>query len=493
MRFVFVVLTGFAFALFNPGAFAQTRSVDQAPRFALVIGNANYPDNEAPLKDTISDARRIAEELRRDAVGFDVEVGENLTKDAMHRAFDRFYAKIKPGSVALVFFSGFAIQSNRQSYIVPVDGQIWTEADVRRDGIAVDSILNRMNSSGASVKIAILDASRRNPFERRFRQVAAGLAPVIAPTGTLVMYSAAPSTVINETGNDHRIFIQELVKEIRSKESTGEEAFNRTRMAVSRASQGRQVPWFSSSLVTEFSFERQQAKAVASAPVAAPKPPAPAPAPAPASKAQPAPAPKVAARPPAPPPGPSLSDPTPAAVPPPASAPETKPKSTADELAIQDLNKRLQTNPRDLTALYRRGQLLAKNEEYTAALKDFDAFLKLHPKDAEALNNRCWLRAVLGEVQSALKDCNEALQLRPRFVEALDSRGFAKLKAGLPQNAIADYDAALQINTSKASALYGRGIAKIRSGNSAGGNSDVAAAKAINPRIAEEFAAYGIR
>ena len=46
----------------------------------------------------------------------------------MRRAFDRLYGKIKPGSVALVFFSGFGVQSSRQSYMIPVDAQIWTEA-----------------------------------------------------------------------------------------------------------------------------------------------------------------------------------------------------------------------------------------------------------------------------------------------------------------------------------------------------------------------------
>ena len=46
----------------------------------------------------------------------------------MRRAFDRLYGKIKPGSVALIFFSGFGVQSNRQSYMIPVDAQIWTEA-----------------------------------------------------------------------------------------------------------------------------------------------------------------------------------------------------------------------------------------------------------------------------------------------------------------------------------------------------------------------------
>ena len=162
-----------------------------AERFALVIGNAKYPDAEAPLKEPINDARDVADELKRD--GFSVEVGENLTGDAMRRAFDKLYGKIKPGSVALVFFSGFGVQSGRQSYMIPVDAQIWTEPDVRRDGFSLETVLGEINSRGAGVKIALIDASRRNPFERRFRSFSAGLAPVIAPNGTLVMYSAALS------------------------------------------------------------------------------------------------------------------------------------------------------------------------------------------------------------------------------------------------------------------------------------------------------------
>src|SRR5215472_3124893 len=101
-------------------------------RFALVIGNAKYPDADAPLKEAINDARAVADELKRD--GFNVDIGENLTGDAMRRAFDRLYGKIKPGSVALIFFSGFGVQSNRQSYMIPVDAQIWTRSEERRVG-----------------------------------------------------------------------------------------------------------------------------------------------------------------------------------------------------------------------------------------------------------------------------------------------------------------------------------------------------------------------
>ena len=168
----------FSAAIFSVVSIAP--SFAASDRYALVIGNAKYPDAEAPLKEPINDARDVADELKRD--GFNVDVGENLTSEQMRRAFDRLYGKIKPGSVALVFFSGFGVQSSRQSYMIPVDAQIWTESDVRRDGFSLETVLGEINSRGAGVKIALIDASRRNPFERRFRSFSAGLTPVIART-----------------------------------------------------------------------------------------------------------------------------------------------------------------------------------------------------------------------------------------------------------------------------------------------------------------------
>src|ERR1700756_5563763 len=91
-------------------------------RYALVIGNAKYPDADAPLKEPVSDARDVADELKRD--GFKVEIGENLSGDAMRRAFDRLYGPTNPVSVVLVFSSGLGVQPARQSYMIPVDAQI---------------------------------------------------------------------------------------------------------------------------------------------------------------------------------------------------------------------------------------------------------------------------------------------------------------------------------------------------------------------------------
>jgi lipoprotein NlpI len=455
-----------------------------ADRFALVIGNAKYPDADAPLKEPINDARDIADELKRD--GFTVEVGENLTGDGMHRAFERLYGHIKPGSVALIFFSGFSIQSNRQSYMIPVDAQIWTEPDVRRDGFSLEAVLGEINNRGAGVKIALIDASRRNPFERRFRSFSAGLAPVIAPNGTLVMYSAALSSVISDNGGDHSLFVQELLKEIRVPDLMAEETLNRTRVGVTRASRSEQVPWISSSLAEDFSFIPG---ARPPGPVATlPQPPVPEPPPPPTPpRVDPSPPAKAETPNPPPPDKPAQSPPK-ADAPPPPQQP-----SLADDPTIKSLTARLADNPDDAGALYRRGQVYASKGAYDLAIKDFDNSLRLNPKDVEAYNNRCWARTVIGELQSALRDCNEALRLRPNFVDALDSRGLVNLKSGQAKNAIADFDAALKINPRLTSSLYGRGLAKQRNGAVAEGEVDIANAKAMDPNIVKEFADYGVR
>jgi len=497
MRFCFALLVTLIAAV-TP--IVPSGAADRGDRIALVIGNSKYPDAEAPLKEPINDARDVADELKRD--GFNVEIGENLTGDAMRHAFDRLYGRIKPGSVVLIFFSGFGIQSNRQSFMIPVDAQIWTEADVRRDGFGLETVLGEINNRGAGVKIALIDASRRNPFERRFRSFSAGLAPVIAPNGTLVMYSAALSSVVSDNGSDHSLFVQELLKEIRVPDLMAEETLNRTRVGVTRASRQEQVPWISSSLAEDFAFipgtgaHPAPGPAISALPQpAAPEAPPPPAAPPPLPRQEPVPRPKVEL--PPPPANQPVQLPADQPVQIPAGQPAQKNESSpaialADDPTIKSLTDKLKANPDDQNALYRRGQVYASKGAYDLAIKDFNGSIRLNPKDVEALNNRCWVRTVIGDLQAALRDCNEALRLRPNFVDALDSRGLVNLKSGLIKNAIIDFDAALKINPRLTSSLYGRGLAKKRNGAHAAGDLDIANAKAMDPNIVKEYADYGV-
>jgi uncharacterized caspase-like protein len=114
-------------------------------RIALLVANTNYPDASAPLATPIKDARSVGDELKR--LGFNVETRNNLSKADTQKALDAFISKIKKGSTALFFFSGFGVQVSKQSNVIPTDAQIWTEAEIGRDGTSIESIVTKMTRS----------------------------------------------------------------------------------------------------------------------------------------------------------------------------------------------------------------------------------------------------------------------------------------------------------------------------------------------------------
>ena len=225
-------------------------------RIALVIGNSHYPDANAPLAQPVNDARALTSALRHE--GFDVDVIEDATHDDMTRAVARLKSKVRADSVVMLFFGGYGIQVGRESYMIPVDATIWKEADVRRDGVSVESVLDAAKEFGASAKVVVLDASRRNPYERRFRTFSHGLAPISLPDNALLLTSASPGTVADDSSGPNSVLVTELLSHIDSKRANqaadAEAIFNQTRVAISRASGGTQIPSVSSTLMEEVSL-----------------------------------------------------------------------------------------------------------------------------------------------------------------------------------------------------------------------------------------------
>jgi uncharacterized caspase-like protein len=230
-------------------AVAAEQSADatqKVSRLALVIGNGHYPDANAPLTQPINDARALSGALRHN--GFDVDMLEDASKDDITRAVARLKTKIKPDSVVMLFFG-------RESYMIPVDATIWKESDVRRSGVSIESVLDVMKEQGARAKLAVIDASRRNPYERRFRAFSHGLAPINAPDNALVLSSATPGKVAEDSTGADSVLVTELLTNLNPQSVTGAEAvFNKTRIAISRASDGEQVPSVSSSLLEDVRF-----------------------------------------------------------------------------------------------------------------------------------------------------------------------------------------------------------------------------------------------
>jgi uncharacterized caspase-like protein len=233
-------------------AVATEQSADAArrvSRIALVIGNGHYPDAAEPLAQPINDARALTAALRRD--GFDVDVVEDASKDDMVRAVGRLKSKIRKDSVVMLFFGGYGVQAGRESYMIPVDAAIWKESDVRREGLSIEAVLDVMKSLGARAKLVVVDASRRNPYERRFRAFSHGLAPINAPDNALILTSATPGKVAEDGKGQHSVLVSELLNNLTAQAGGAEAVFNKTRVAISRASDGEQVPSVSSSLLED--------------------------------------------------------------------------------------------------------------------------------------------------------------------------------------------------------------------------------------------------
>jgi uncharacterized caspase-like protein len=247
----------------------STKASADDTQLALIIGNGHYPDAAEPLNQPINDASGLADAMRRR--GFDVDMVEDATKADMARAVERLKSRIKPGSVVMLFFGGYGVQSGRESYMIPIDATIWKESDVRREGMSVETVLDVIKERGARAKLVVLDASRRNPYERRFRSYSHGLAPITAPDNTLILSSYTPGKVGDDTKTEHSVFVAELLVQLDTQDSV-EGVFTKTRIAVSRVSNGEQMPSVSSSLLEDVSFSPNEDSMITSAlPLAPPR------------------------------------------------------------------------------------------------------------------------------------------------------------------------------------------------------------------------------
>jgi uncharacterized caspase-like protein len=231
-------------------------------RVALVIGNFNYPDADTPPAQTGNDACALASALRKD--GFDVDLVQNATRNDMQRAIERLEAKVRHDSIIMIYFGGYGVQSGGQNYLIPVDAKIWDEQDVRHVGVCADWLFAGLKSSGAHVRLAVIDASRRNPYERRFRSYSHGLAPIQADENALILTSEPPGAVADDSDGSHSPLITALLHEMSSSTRSVEEIFERTRLVVALTTQNQQHPTVSSSLIDDVKLGPAPANATVS-------------------------------------------------------------------------------------------------------------------------------------------------------------------------------------------------------------------------------------
>lgn len=228
-------------------------------RVALVVGNSSYRD--APLANPVNDARAIAKAL--EASGFQVTLRENVDQRAMLASLREFGDKLRSGGTGLFYFAGHGMQIKGRNYLVPVGAAIEREDEVAYNAVDAQAVLDKMEAAGNEANIMILDACRNNPFGRSSRSAQSGLAQMDAPVGTLVAYATAPGTVASDGTGSNGLYTQHLLKAMGQPGSKVEDVFKQVRANVRRDSQGKQVPWESTSLEGDFYFRAAPVAVVA--------------------------------------------------------------------------------------------------------------------------------------------------------------------------------------------------------------------------------------
>ena len=180
-------------------------------RIALVIGNSKYEAFDT-LANPKRDAAVIAEALGRS--GFqNVKLLVDVNRASLLAALKSFTEDSKNANWAVVYFAGHGIELEGSNYLVPVDAKFEADADIPKEAVALDQVLNAVGAAD-KMRLVILDACRENPFaaEKKSLSVGRGLARIEPESGTLVAFATKHGHYATDGGDDNSPFTTSLVR-----------------------------------------------------------------------------------------------------------------------------------------------------------------------------------------------------------------------------------------------------------------------------------------
>jgi hypothetical protein len=244
----------------------------EAARFALVIGNAAY-DGDARLDHPVNDASDVAAALG--TLGWKVTRLLDGDRRAMNNAIAGFRDTLasSPNATALLYYAGHGVQIGGLNYLIPVRGIFETPDDVINEGVSLPSIQAAIDDAGATTSIVILDACRDNPFARKNNRSLGstrGLSVVskaASAEGSAVLFATAPGDTASDGSGRNGVFTQVLLRYLPS-ELPLQLLVTKITADVKQATGGKQTPYSSLSLSSEFYFIPAALRVPATNPVA---------------------------------------------------------------------------------------------------------------------------------------------------------------------------------------------------------------------------------
>ena len=244
---------------------APARAAGPDRRLALVIGNNNY--KSAPLVNPINDARLVTETLK--GLGFEVILRENLNLRDFKAVMRQFVSRMEnEDGTALLFYAGHGVQIDGRNYLLPVDVGIGDEYEVRDESLDLEeTLMSRLSRSRKRERIIVLDACRDNPFKAAKQKANRGVGPRgfaqmgSDEKGTLIIYSTSPGHTAEDGQGKNSLFTQHFATEIQKEGIEVGQALRSVFNQVNTQTQGRQTPWYNSSLLGDFYFKAPNVRA----------------------------------------------------------------------------------------------------------------------------------------------------------------------------------------------------------------------------------------
>ncbi|WP_051404229.1 MULTISPECIES: caspase family protein [unclassified Bradyrhizobium] len=246
-----------AFVLF--GCMVASGSAFADRRVALVIGNSAYR-NTVQLPNPRNDATDVARMLK--GAGFEVVEGVDLDKRGMDDAFRRFADAAVGADAALFFYGGHGFQFQGANYLVPIDARLTGAADIGAQMARVDDILADLQRA-SGVRILMLDACRDNPLAdqllaqanpARAVTITRGLARIKQTAGTVIAYSTQPGAVAADGEGRNSPFAAAFIREVSQPGVEIGPLFRHVAADVYKATNERQLPEVTFSLLGDFYF-----------------------------------------------------------------------------------------------------------------------------------------------------------------------------------------------------------------------------------------------
>lgn len=238
--------------IFSSPAFAEKR-------VAILIGNSNYVTE--PLSNPRNDAGRLAATFTE--LGFETTLYLDVQKAQLPLLRESIETELAAADVGVLFFAGHGLQYQGENLLVSVDADLTSVQGVTSGSITLSDMLTSATEDNTGMTIVILDACRNPLVPDNSQGLKPGFSFEEAPRGeVLIAFSTgAGELAFDSTGGSNSPYTTALVNALEQSDRDVYDTFRSVRGSVRAATGGRQIPWITGSIETDYVFRPTQSTA----------------------------------------------------------------------------------------------------------------------------------------------------------------------------------------------------------------------------------------